>query len=115
MIALAVLVLSVLWIGFAFGYIPGLGDVMSDSGLWIALGLDIIILVLGVIAVVLASRRHFSWPLAIVFVSGPLIHFAGNFVGEIRIVFFAAPCVAVIVAVMAHYLRRFCRSSPHVT
>ena len=79
MIAFAVLILSLLWIGFAFGYIPGPGDAMSDNGLWIALGIDIVILVLGIIAVVLASRRRFAWSVAMVFVTGPLIHFAGQF------------------------------------
>jgi hypothetical protein len=115
MIALAVLILSLLWIGFAFGYIPGPGDVMSDSGLWIALGLDAAVLILGIIAVVLAARRRFSWPMALVFVTGPLIHFAGNFVGEIRILFFEFPLAAVIVVVIVHYARRFFQRPPHVT
>jgi hypothetical protein len=88
MITVPVFLLSFLWIGFAFGSIPGPGDEMSDSGLWIALGIDVVIFVFGIIAVVLASRRRFSWPMAIVFVTGPLIHFAGNFVGEIQILFF---------------------------
>jgi len=112
-IAFAVLILSLLWIGFAFGYIPGPGDAMGDSGLWIALGIDIVILV--IIAVVLASRRRFAWSVAMVFDTGPLIHFAGNFVGEIRILFFEFPCAAVIVVVMAHYGRRLFQKSPHVT
>ncbi len=86
---------------------------MGDSGLWIALGIDIVILV--IIAVVLASRRRFAWSMAMVFVTGPLIHFAGNFVGEIRILFFEFPCAAVIVVVMAHYGRRLFQKSPHVT
>ena len=115
MIAFAVLILSLLWIGFAFGYIPGPGDAMSDNGLWIALGIDIVILVLGIIAVVLASRRRFAWSLAMAFVTGPLIHFAGNFVGEIRILFFEFPCAAVIVVIMGHYGRRLFQRSPHVT
>jgi hypothetical protein len=115
MIALAVLILSLLWLGFAFGYIPGPGDVMSDGGLWIALGIDAVILILGMIAVVLAARRRFSWPMALVFVTGPLIHFAANFVGEIRILFFEFPLAAVIVVVIGHYVRRFFQSSPHVT
>jgi len=115
MIALAVLILSLLWIGFAFGYIPGPGDAMSDSGLWIALGIDAVILLLGIIAVVLAAGRRFSWPMALVFVTGPLIHFAGNFVGEIRILFFEFPLDAVIVVVIVHYVRRFFQRSPHVT
>jgi hypothetical protein len=115
MIALAVLILSLLWLGFAFGYIPGPGDGMSDSGLWIALGIDVVILILGVIAVVLAARRRFSWPMAIVFVTGPLIHFAGSFAGEIRVLFFEFPLAAVIVVVVVHYVRSFFRGSPHAT
>src|SRR5438445_13576254 len=100
MIAFAVLILSLLWIGFAFGYIPGPGDAMSDNGLWIALGIDIVILVLGIIAVVLASRRRFAWSVAMVFVTGPLIHFAGNFAGVIRILSFGFPYATVIVVMM---------------
>jgi hypothetical protein len=107
MIALTVLILSLLWIGFDFGIIPGPGDAMSHSGQWIALGIDVVTFVLGIIAVALASRRRFSWPMAIVFVTSPLIHFIGNFVGEIRILFFEFSCAAVIVVVMAHYVPRF--------
>src|SRR5437868_15550456 len=105
MIAFAVLILSLLWIGFAFGYIPGPGDAMSDNGLWIALGIDIVILVLGIIPVVLVSRRRFAWSVAMAFVTGPLTHSASYFVGVIRILFFEFPCAAVMVVIIGCSVR----------
>jgi len=111
-IALAVWILSAIWLAFGFGYWPGPGDVRSESALWTAIGLDIAVLVLGIVAVLLAHRRKYPWFLAIVFVAAPIAHFITPFFGQIRSLFGTLPFVAVSLAVSAQYLRLLFRRSP---
>jgi hypothetical protein len=107
MIALLASLLSVLWVAFVFGYIPGPGGPQTDGGLWVALGIDVIVLALGTTAVVLAVRGRYPWPVAIVFALTPLVHYLGSFVGEIRILFFFLPCLVVVGASIAYFIHRY--------
>jgi len=116
MIAALASLLSLLWVAFAFGYIPGLGEPEANggSGLLVALAIDVIVLVLGITAVVLAARGRYPWPVAIVFALAPVVHFLGSCVGEIRILFFTIPCLVVLGASIAYYIERYLRRSSKI-
>jgi hypothetical protein len=112
MIAALASLLSLLWVAFAFGYIPGPGGSEADGGLWVALAIDVIVLVLGITAVVLAVRGRYPWPVAIVFALAPVVHLIGSFFGEIRILFFFVPCLVVVGASIAYFIHRYVLRSP---
>jgi hypothetical protein len=112
MIALAVLLLSAIWLAFGFGYWPGPDDARAERAFWIALGIDLTVLLLGVATVLLSRRRKYPAFLATIFVAAPIFHFVIPLFGANRILFFALPFTAVALGVFIHYLRLLFRPLP---
>ena len=116
MIALSVLLLSLLWLAIVFAWLPSPGGPDSPIGDWIVLGIDGIVLVLAVVAMVLAVRGKYPWSMAIVFVLAPICHGIGYLAqGDFKILFFALPLDAVILAMLIHYVGKWFRRSRAVT
>ena len=111
-IALAVLILSAVWLLFGFGYWASPDEPSAANALWIAMGIDTAVLAFGVVAISLAHRRKYPWFLAIVFIAAPISHFTIPFFGASRIVVFGLPFAAVALAALVEYLRLLFRPSP---
>jgi hypothetical protein len=116
MIALSVVLLSALWSYAVFGYIPIASGVEDSVRDWLAIGIDSLTFLVALVAVRLACHRKYSWMLALVFLSAPVVHVIGYFVvGEIKILFLVLPIYVVVGAVIAHYLTKLLRRSSRVT
>ena len=113
MIAVSVSILSVLWLAIAFAWVPPPGGFDSAISDWVLIGIDAVVLVLGVVTVVLAVRQKYPWLLAIVFVLAPICHAIGYLPwGELKILFFGIPLVPIILVVVGHFaLKAFGRSN----
>jgi hypothetical protein len=90
-------VLSLVWMGLAFGWIPLPGDADGKGRLVLIVAIDLILFILGVIALIRAMRRHQSWLIASVIILVPIVHWIGSAVaGEASILFFLVPGILLI-------------------
>lgn len=77
MIRTLAFVLSVGWLVLALGDASLPNDPYGYNKLFVGIGINVVFLALGTVAVILAGRRRYSWRMASLIVATPFVHALG--------------------------------------
>jgi hypothetical protein len=114
MLAIFSSALSILWVGLAFGLIPLPDDPDGKGRLVLVVAIDMILFILGVIALVRAMRHRRPWLIASVIIAVPVVHWIGSLIGgEFSILFFLVPAVLLVTLTLVQEVRNIFMQRPH--
>ena len=105
MIAILASLISTAWLVLLFVPLPNDPDV--EGRLVLLVGLDIILFHFGVVALVLAARRRYSWRIATLITATPLLHWLGSALDVLGVVLIVVPSILILVFTGAQTIRRF--------
>jgi hypothetical protein len=105
MIALIASILSVAWMLLAYAMMRGHISV-EEGNLLVPIGLDLLLLLVGIVAVIQAIRHRYPWTLALLICTTPLFHGAAGMLEGYRTFGFFVPSTLIIVLVIREQLKR---------
>ena len=105
MIAWVASLISAAWLVLLF--VPLRNDPDGEGRLVLLVGVDIILFLCGIVALVLAAQRRYSWRIAALIAATPLLHWLGSALDVLGVVFTVIPSILILVFTGAHQLRRF--------
>ena len=106
MIRTLAFLLSVGWLVFVFGHesLPNSpNDPDGYNKMFLAIGMNVAFLALGIVAVVLAARRRYSWRMASLIAATPFVHAVGIALPPLFIV----PSILILGFVAWDFAKRF--------
>lgn len=107
MIAILAALISAAWLVLLFVPLPN--DPDGEGRLVLLVGIDIILLLIGIVALILAGCRRYSWRIAALIAATPLLHGLGSLLDVLGIVFIVVPSILILVCIG---IQQFKESAP---
>jgi len=108
MIAIFASLISVIWMAILFTqFTPFSNDPERVGSLVLLIAIDAFLLLLGVIALVLAARRRYSWRIAALIAVTPFLHWLGSIMDVLGAVVIVVPSILILLFTGARQLKKF--------
>ncbi len=105
MIAILASVISAVWLVLLFVPLPN--DPDGEGRLVLLVGVDVVLFLIGIVALILAARRRCSWFVASLIAITPLLHWLGSTLDVLGAIFIVVPSILVLIVTGAQQLRKF--------